>query len=506
MAGNKAFIDLPRNDFTYLPPSDRIRDYNLVEEILLSPEQLADQAARCSDCGISYCQGNKKDSGQISIGCPVDHDIARTHALIRRGDLKGAWINLSATNNFPEFTGAVCPAPCENACTHNIYNAAVTIRMLEQWVAGEGLKNWFRPQPPEFKTGYKIAIVGSGPAGMACAQQLARRGHDVHLLEQNANGGGLLRYGIPDFKLAGEAVDRRLEQMAAEGVSFYGNTRVGSVDFTIDRLLQYDAVVLATGSEVPKDHQAPGRDLSGIHFAMDFLTQQNRRNNREPLNAPDILATDRDVVLIGLGDTSSDCAGTAARQGARSVTNITHGNPLPELQDMSAWPYVQKTNHIGTSHEEAGTNFIHNAAVTRYLGENGRVTGLECVKVNDLRGQGGGLEPVAGSEFRMAASLVLLGIGYASPRPELPTALNLVLNKDGTVKAPTGSYLTSQPKIYAAGDARRGQSLVVWAIREGRMAAAAVDRDWVSRNPELSAARADYPQGARAAWLARTPV
>jgi glutamate synthase (NADPH/NADH) small chain len=457
------FLEIDRRDRKYAPAGDRIRHYK--EFILpLGEEATKDQAARCMNCGIPYCHN----------GCPVNNQIPDWNDLVYRGNWREALDNLHSTNNFPEFTGRVCPAPCEASCTLNLTDAPVTIKSIECAIIDRGFaEGWVKPQPPEKKTGKKIAIVGSGPAGLAAAQQLARAGHDVHVFEKHGKVGGLLRYGIPDFKMEKHHVDRRAEQMSAEGVTFHTNVHVG-VTLPAGKLVDaYDAVILAGGAEKPRDLAIPGRDLAGIHFAMDFLPQQNRRVSRE--NSPDshepILASGKHVVVIGGGDTGSDCIGTSIRQGALSVKNFeimpqppVHENKLLTWPD---WPLKLRTS---SSHEEgADRDFAVNTV--KFSGENGVVKKLHCVKVDPK------FQPIPGTEFELKADLVLLAMGFVSPVADgMLTELGLPLDRRGNVVANDRDYQTANPKVFVSGDMRRGQSLVVWAIREGRQAAHAVDK------------------------------
>ncbi len=455
------FLEIDRRDRRYAPASDRVRHYR---EFLipLSEEASRDQAARCMNCGIPYCHN----------GCPVNNQIPDWNDLVYRGDWHDAIRNLHSTNNFPEFTGRVCPAPCEAACTLNLTEQPVTIKTIECQIADRAYaEGWVEPELPKRKTGKKIAIVGSGPAGLACAQQLARAGHDVHVFERQAKPGGLLRYGIPDFKMEKIHIDRRVAQMEAEGVTFHCNVNVG-VDMEARKLVDsYDAVVLAGGAEKPRDLPIPGRDLGGVHFAMDFLPQQNRRVGREPLlsNNP-ILAAGKHVVVIGGGDTGSDCIGTSVRQGALSVTQLEIMPQPPEKENkLLTWPDWPLKLRTSSSHEEGALRDF--AVLTReFLGENGLVKKLRCIKVD------GKMQPLPDSEFELKADLVLLAMGFVSPVHDgMIDQLGVSLDQRGNVAADTHAYKSSLDKVFACGDMRRGQSLVVWAIREGRQAARSVD-------------------------------
>jgi glutamate synthase (NADPH/NADH) small chain len=458
------FLEIDRRDRRYAPASDRIRHYREFV-IPLSEEATRDQAARCMNCGIPYCH----------TGCPVNNQIPDWNDLVYRGNWQEASANLHSTNNFPEFTGRVCPAPCEASCTLNLEDTPVTIKTVECAIVDRAwAEGWIKPEPAAKRTDKRVAIVGSGPAGLACAQQLARAGHDVFVFEKHAKPGGLLRYGIPDFKLEKRFVERRVLQLEAEGVTFRTRVNVG-VDLTAAELLaDYDAVVLAGGAEKPRDLTVPGRELHGVHFAMDFLPQQNRRVSGEPVetNEP-ILAGGKHVVVIGGGDTGSDCIGTSIRQGALSVTQLEIMPQPPEKENkLLTWPDWPLKLRTSSSHEEgAARDFAVNTV--EVLGQNGVAKKLRCVRVEMKNGR---FEPVPGSEFDLKADLVLLAMGFVSPLKDgLLEALNVKLDGRGNVAADVKSYAASVDKVFACGDMRRGQSLVVWAIREGRQAAQAVD-------------------------------
>jgi glutamate synthase (NADPH/NADH) small chain len=456
------FLEIDRQERKYAPAGDRIRHWHEFV-IPLSEEATRDQAARCMNCGIPYCH----------TGCPVNNQIPDWNDLIYRGHWQEAILNLHSTNNFPEFTGRVCPAPCEAACTLNLIDSPVTIKTIECAIIDKAWENgWVEPEPPTVETGRKVAVIGAGPAGLACAQQLRRAGHEVHVYEKYRHAGGLLRYGIPDFKLEKHIVERRVEQMTAEGVTFHYGAHVG-VDVSERELLDaYDALALAGGAEKPRDIPIPGRDLAGIHFAMDFLPQQNKRVNHEPLgDTQPILAGGKHVVVIGGGDTGSDCIGTAIRQGALSVTNLEIMPRPPDKENkLLTWPNWPLKMRTSSSHEE-GAERDFSVMTREFLGERGRVKTLRCVHI-DAR-----MQPIAGSEFELKADLVLLALGFVHPVHEgMIAGLGVDLDPRGNVKADTEAYVTSIPKVFACGDMRRGQSLIVWAIREGRQAAHAIDK------------------------------
>jgi len=456
------FLEIDRRDRRYAPASDRIRHYKEFV-IPLSEEATRDQSARCMNCGIPYCHN----------GCPVNNQIPDWNDLVYHGNWEEAARNLHSTNNFPEFTGRVCPAPCEASCTLNLTDTPVTIKTIECAIVDRAWsEGWLKPEAPAKKTGKKVAVVGSGPAGLACAQQLARAGHEVHVYEKHAKAGGLLRYGIPDFKMEKHLIDRRVEQMTGEGVTFFYNKNVG-VDVKIsDLVAQYDAVALAGGAEKPRDLPIPGRELAGVHFAMDFLPQQNRRVGNEPIgtNEP-ILAGGKHVVVIGGGDTGSDCIGTSVRQGALSVTQLEIMPKPPEKENkLLTWPQWPLKLRTSSSHEEgAERDFAVNTV--EFTGEGGAVKKLRCVRVD------GKFQPIPGTEFDLKADLVLLAMGFVSPIHEgMVKDLGVTLDQRGNVAADTLQYKSSVQKVFACGDMRRGQSLVVWAIREGRQCAHSIDK------------------------------
>jgi glutamate synthase (NADPH) small chain len=456
------FLEIDRRERRYALASDRIRNYR--EFMLpLSEEATRDQAARCMDCGIPYCHN----------GCPVNNQIPDWNDLVYSGEWRAALENLHSTNNFPEFTGRVCPAPCEASCTLNIQDAPVTIKTIECAIVDRGWEEgWIVPEPPTRHTGKTIAVVGSGPAGLACAQQLARAGHEVHVYEKSAKPGGLLRYGIPDFKMEKHHVERRIAQMEAEGIVFHCGITVGAGLGASKLLAEHDAVVLAGGAEKPRDLPIPGRELNGVHFAMDFLPQQNRRVSREPIIANDqpILASGKHVIVVGGGDTGSDCIGTSVRQGALSVTQLEIMPRPPEKENkLLTWPDWPLKLRTSSSHEEGAERDF--AVMTQRLsGENGTVKNLHCVRLDTA------MKPAPGTEFDLRADLVLLAMGFLSPVHEgLVSDLGIALDGRGNIAANTVDYRSSIDKVFACGDMRRGQSLVVWAIREGRQAARAVD-------------------------------
>jgi glutamate synthase (NADPH) small chain len=464
------FLEIERADRPYVPPVERVKFYKEFVRAL-PDEEMSRQGARCMDCGIPFCQ----------TGCPVNNIIPDWNDLVYRGGWREALEVLHSTNNFPEFTGRVCPAPCEAACTLNINDDPVTIKSIEQAIADKGWREgWIVPQPPPRKTGRKVAVVGSGPAGLACAQQLGRAGHDVTLFEKSDRIGGLLRYGIPDFKMEKHLIDRRMEQMAAEGVAFRASVHVG-VDLPAAQLLQdFDAVVLSGGSEHPRDLPVPGRSLAGVHFAMEFLPQQNQRVAGDEVPGQ-ILATGKHVVVIGGGDTGSDCIGTSFRQGAASVVNFELMPQPPEQENKAlTWPYWPLKLRTSSSHEE-GAQRDFAVATKRFEGDNGRVKSLTACHVEWVKDAKGAIamQEVPGTEFTLPAELVLLAMGYVHPvHAGLVDALGVAKDPRGNVKAATegaGAYATSIPKVFAAGDLRRGQSLIVWAIREGRQCAREVD-------------------------------
>ena len=471
------FMEFERQEEGYLPVQDRLKNYKEFV-IALDDQQAKKQAARCMDCGTPFCNN----------GCPVNNIIPDFNDLVFQQDWKRALDTLHSTNNFPEFTGRICPAPCEAACTLNVNDDPVGIKSIEHAIIDRGWKEgWVLPQPPKQKTGKKVAVVGSGPAGMAAAQQLARVGHDVTVFEKNDRVGGLLRYGIPDFKMEKNHIDRRVEQMQAEGVTFKCGVLVADLpaDTKVTNwaketvspeslLKSFDAVILTGGAEQPRDLPVPGRELKGIHFAMEFLPQQNKINAGDKL-AEQIRADGKHVIVIGGGDTGSDCVGTSNRHGAASVTQFELLPQPPEQENKAlTWPYWPIKMRTSSSHEE-GCSREFAIATKEFVGENGKVTALKSVHVEWKDGK---MVEVPGTEKVLKADLVLLAMGFVSPIGSILKAFGVDQDARGNAKATTDGdrcYTTNVPKVFAAGDMRRGQSLVVWAIREGRQAARAVD-------------------------------
>ncbi len=471
------FMEFERLEEGYLPVSDRLKNYKEFV-IALDDQQAKTQAARCMDCGTPFCNS----------GCPVNNIIPDFNDLVFRQDWKQALDTLHSTNNFPEFTGRICPAPCEAACTLNVNDDPVGIKSIEHAIIDRGWsEGWVVPQPASVKTGKTVAVVGSGPAGLAAAQQLARVGHAVTVFEKNDRVGGLLRYGIPDFKMEKSHIDRRVEQMTAEGVVFKTGVLVAELpkDTKVtnwakqtiapkDLLREFDAVILTGGAEQPRDLPVPGRELAGIHFAMEFLPQQNKINAGDAFNGQ-IRADGKHVIVIGGGDTGSDCVGTSNRHGAASVTQFELMPQPPEQENKPlVWPYWPIKMRTSSSHEE-GCERAFAIATKEFMGENGKVKALKSVHVEWKDGK---MVEVPGTEKVYPADLVLLAMGFVSPVGSVLESFGVDKDARGNAKATTEgekSYFTNVPKVFAAGDMRRGQSLVVWAIREGRQAARAVD-------------------------------
>jgi glutamate synthase (NADPH) small chain len=462
------FLEFQRRDRGYAPVAERVQHWR--EFVRPLPEdELRRQGGRCMDCGTPFCHH----------ACPVNNIIPDWNDLVFSSDMRTALEVLHQTNNFPDVTGRICPAPCEAACTLNLIEQPVTIKTIEHAIVERGWsEGWIEPQISPHRSGKRVAVIGSGPAGLACAQQLARAGHVVAVFEKAPRIGGLLRYGIPDFKLEKQVIDRRIAQMRAEGVEFHPNCHIG-VNVPVEKLMQgYDAIVLAIGAEHPRDLPVPGRELPGIHFAMDFLTQQNRRVAGEKVpDSEAILATGRDVLVIGGGDTGSDCIGTSNRHKARSVSQLEI-LPLPPQHEakLTTWPDWPMKLRTSSSQEE-GCHRDFAVTTKAFLGKDGRVSGIEAARVEWVSENGRmTMREVPGSPFIIKTDLVLLAMGFVHPvHPGAVKSIGVELDPRGNVKATDRDYATSVPKVFAAGDTRRGQSLVVWAIREGRQCARAVD-------------------------------
>ena len=471
------FMEFERIDEGYKPVPERLKHYK--EFVIgLSPEQAKTQSARCMDCGTPFCNS----------GCPVNNIIPDFNDLVFSNQWHNALTVLHSTNNFPEFTGRICPAPCEAACTLNVNDDAVGIKSIEHAIIDRGwAEGWVKPQPPAVKTGKKVAVVGAGPAGLAAAQQLARVGHAVTVFEKNDRVGGLLRYGIPDFKMEKSHIDRRVEQMQAEGVVFKTGVVVGNwpkdskvtnwakESISADQLKkEFDAVLLTGGSEVSRDLPVPGRELSGVHFAMEFLPQQNKVNAGDKFK-DQLRAEGKHVIVIGGGDTGSDCVGTSNRHGATSVTQFEVMPQPPEEENKPlVWPYWPLKLRTSSSHEE-GCEREFAISTKAFVGKNGQLTSLKTVHVEMKDGK---LSEIAGTEKDYPADMVLLAMGFTNPVASVLEAFGVDKDNRGNAKAHTeeGGYITNVAKVFAAGDMRRGQSLVVWAIREGRQAARTIDQ------------------------------
>jgi len=474
------FMEVKRQERNYSPVTERLRHFKEFV-INLGDEQLSEQGSRCMDCGVPYCHQ----------ACPVNNNIPDWNDLVYMQDWEEALYQLHSTNNFPEFTGRVCPAPCEEACTLNIDGAPVTIKTIEQAIVEKGWENnWITPQIARHKTGKRVAVIGSGPAGLACAQQLARAGHQVDVYEKQVRIGGLLRYGIPDFKLDKFIIDRRMGQMRREGVHFHTNTNIG-VDLSVGKLWEkFDALVIATGSEKPRDLPVDGRELDGIYFAMDFLRKNSAWVQGDVTTAtPDISAQGKHVLVIGGGDTGSDCIGTSNRHGAEKITQIEIMPQPPEQEDKGLiwpdWPNKMRTS----SSQEEGCERLWNIVTRRFIDDgDGQVIAVECAKVEWSADDAGRMRmrEVPGSEFEIKADLVTLAMGFVHPvQPGMLDSMDVDFDDRGNVEADTEgvlAYHTSVEGVFATGDARRGQSLVVWAIREGRQAAHAVDTYLIGRS------------------------
>ncbi len=471
------FMEYERVEEGYKPPAERLKHYK--EFVVgLDPAQAKVQAARCMDCGTPFCNS----------GCPVNNIIPDFNDLVYRGDWKNASTVLHSTNNFPEFTGRICPAPCEAACTLNVSDAAVGIKSIEHAIIDRAWdEGWVTPQLPKHKTGKRVAVVGSGPAGLAASQQLARAGHDVTLFEKNDRVGGLLRYGIPDFKMEKTHIERRVKQIQAEGVTIRTGVLIGTMpaaskvtnwskeSVSAQQLQQdFDAVLLTGGAEHSRDLPVPGRELEGVYFAMEFLPQQNKVNAGDKLKGQ-LRADGKHVIVIGGGDTGSDCVGTSNRQGAASVTQFEVMPQPPVEEDRPlTWPYWPLKLRTSSSHEEGCTREFA-VSTKEFVGKNGKLSGLKTVHVEFKDGR---LVEIAGSEKEYKADMVFLAMGFVHPVATVLDAFGVEKDGRGNAKASTdfsGGYATNVAKVFAAGDMRRGQSLVVWAIREGRQAARAVD-------------------------------
>lgn len=467
------FLEIDRQTAKYQPASDRIRHFREFT-LPMSDEEVGKQAARCMDCGIPYCHG--------PTGCPIHNQIPDWNDLVYSGDWESAIRNLHSTNNFPEFTGRICPAPCEEACTLNLEDTPVAIKTVEQAIADKAYKlGLIRPMPAKTVSGKRVAVIGSGPAGLAAAQQLGRAGHEVHVFERESRPGGLLRYGIPDFKMEKHWIDKRVEQMKGEGVTFFCGVNVG-VDRKLDELTaEYDAVLYCGGAEKPRASGIPEGGLTGVYDAMPYLVQQNRRVGSEPVDSSgwpseEIWAGGKHVVVVGGGDTASDCVGTAFRQGAVKVTQLDIRPQPPKTENkLEVWPYWATKMRTSSSQAEGAIREFQ-VATLEFVGEDGHLTGVKCAEVDARR------KPIPGTEFVIKADLAFIAIGFAGPMEtgvlaDLGDRLTTTSDNRGNVavQADDRTYRSSVDKLYVAGDVRRGQSLVVWAIREGRQAAHAID-------------------------------
>ena len=473
MGKDTGFLEIEREQATRRKPEERVKDWLEIYEPFPAEKQ-REQGARCMDCGVPFCH----------TGCPVNNLIPDWNDLVYHDRFETAIRRLHSTNNFPEFTGRICPAPCEAACVLGITSPPVSIKLIERSIVERGWnEGWIKPEPPEYNTGKRVAVVGSGPAGLAAAQQLRRAGHSVTVYEKNDRIGGLMRYGIPNFKLEKHVIDRRIDQMKAEGVIFQTNAHVGG-NIPVELLTeQYDAILLCGGAEHPRDLSIPGRELKGIHYAMEFLPQQNRRNEGDVVDpAIAILATDKRVVIIGGGDTGADCLGTSHRQRARSVHQFEiMPKPPNERASSTPWPLWPLQLRTESAHEEGGIRDWSINSIQFTGDEHGNVKQLHAVRV----GPPPKFEPIAGSEFTMDVDLVLLAMGFLGPvKSGMIEQLGLALDNRGNVA--TNNFMSSVDGIFAAGDMRRGQSLVVWAISEGRKAAAAVNEYLMTKHGSLS--------------------
>jgi glutamate synthase (NADPH) small chain len=516
---NRSFIDLPRFDPQLDDPEIRKASYAEISQPLPAAVQQS-QGKRCMECGIPYCEGPTDQHLPVArgkpdpnFGCPINNQILAMNYAVSQGQQETAFnILLSTLHRYGALTSRVCPAPCESSCSVNkAYEAPVTIRLNEGGVSELAHTNgWLKPVSPGWNSGLRIAVIGSGPAGMACAEDAAMYGHDVVLFERNQNPGGLLRYGIPDFKLGAEIVQREFDRIHAGGVDIRCGAEIGSPDYPAESLISsFDAIVLAGGCEVPIDLAVPGRELKGVHFAMELLAEQNRVNSGE-ISAADrnIDLKGKHVVVIGGGDTGSDCIGTAARNGAATIRQITNGSKPPEKADLSHWPNLVRVQHISPSHEEAGILPEYNIDTRQFLGEKGQLRALQCVE--GTKSNDGVFLPKSGSEFQIKADIVLLAMGYSGVvRPGLIDQLGVKLNGRGNVAANHVSFRTEHPHngkpILAAGDMRRGQSLVVWALREGHDVARALNKILDKQYPGLIKAIDNYLPGARSAFRGPQP-